>query len=144
MVRATGSASLFASLVIAAAIVAPACGGDTAADDAIDVADPVDAPPTPDATPLPPPPDAEPPPPPDAILSFACTLEEIQPILTCVQENCLDNLSAECVTLNCGLLVLGLSPDCRDCVLTGVATGDLQETAAACVDGPALPGGIGG
>ena len=88
------------------------------------------------------PPDAEPPPAPDAILSFACTIEEIQPIFTCVQENCLDNLNVECVTINCGLLVLGLSPSCRDCVLTGIATGDLAETAGACVSG--LPGGIGG
>ncbi len=140
MVRVAGCVSF----VIAAAIVVPACGGDTAADDGIvdDTVVTADAEPAlPDAMPIVLP-DAEPPPAPDAILSFACTLEEIQPIFACVQENCLDNLNAECVALNCGLLVLGMSPSCRECVLTGIATGDLAETAGACVSG--LPGGIGG
>jgi hypothetical protein len=147
------SLSLFAptrllALACAGTLVAAGCGDESNLDDSVDVVDSADgdpdAEPLPDAEPPPPLPDAEPPPPPDAIISLACSLEELQPILTCAQESCIDDLTAECVALNCGLLLLGLSPSCRECALTAIASGgDLAAIAGACISGPDL-GGLGG
>jgi hypothetical protein len=57
---------------------------------------------------------------PDAAISLACTLEELQPIFMCVQTSCANDLTLSCITTRCGLLVLGLSPSCRQCVITGI------------------------
>ena len=138
------------ALAGAVALVFVGCGGGNPADDSTDSpdnsdVDPPDSQPVPDAEPPPPPPDAEPPPAPDAIISFACTLAELQPILGCAQENCLNDLTAECVALNCGLLLFGLSDTCRDCALTAIASGgDIGAIAGACISGPDIGGGLGG
>lgn len=93
---------------------------------------------TPDAVPLPPDavviPDATPLPP-DAIITVACTLEEIQPLGECAIDNCSTDLTATCFATNCFAELFGLSPSCRDCLITGVASGDLATTVAACVSG---------
>ena len=113
----------------------PAASGDVSAD----AAGPVDGAVVVDAAP--PPPDSEPPSP-DA-LQLACTLEELQPIIACAAAECSGDLTAECVTANCGLLLLGVSPGCSSCILTAVVGGDLAAAAAACGAGD-VGGGLGG
>jgi hypothetical protein len=77
---------------------------------------------------------------PDAAIALACTIEELTPIFTCVQTSCAMDLTLTCITTRCGLLVLGLSPSCRTCVLTGLTSGDIATTTAACISGlPTIP-----
>ncbi len=77
--------------------------------------------------------------PPDAPIALACTIAELTPIFTCVQTSCAMDLTLACVTTRCGLLVLGLSPSCRTCVLTGLTSGDIAATTAACISGLPTP-----
>ena len=69
-------------------------------------------------------PDAEPEPT-DPFDNLACSLEEILPIVECVFSNCADSFedgtTLTCVALSCGLLLLGLSPECSECVLAGLS-----------------------
>lgn len=99
------------------------------------------------SVPVPPPADADVPtvydaapvetPPDDLPVELACSIDEVQPILTCVTDNCLDSIAdgtlLTCVTFSCGLLLLTLPPDCSQCILTGLTnpTGALD----ACVSG---------
>lgn len=76
---------------------------------------------------------------PDAAIALACTIEELTPIFTCVQTSCAMDLTLTCITTRCGLLVLGLSPSCRTCVLTGLTSGDIATTTAACISGLPTP-----
>ena len=76
---------------------------------------------------------------PDAAISLACTLEELQPIFMCVQTSCANDLTLSCITTRCGLLVFGLSPSCRQCVITGISSGDVATTLGACVSGLPMP-----
>ena len=76
---------------------------------------------------------------PDAAITLACTIEELTPIFTCVQTSCAMDLTLTCITTRCGLLVLGLSPSCRTCVLTGLTSGDIATTTAACIAGLPTP-----
>lgn len=108
-------------------------------------------------------PDSAPPvdsatPPADAPL-IACTLEEIQPIVECASDACvmlpdaglpggdasLPDASlpdpgelATCIVTNCGVLVFGVSPECRGCLLAGVSM-DLETIASSCAPGVMLP-----
>ena len=117
------------------AVVAFACGDNRAA--------PIDA--APDAEPLPLPIDARvvqldgPVATPDAAITLACTIAELTPIFTCVQTSCAMDLTLACITTRCGILVLGLSPSCRTCVLTGLTSGDIATTTAACISGLPTP-----
>jgi hypothetical protein len=76
---------------------------------------------------------------PDSSITLACTLQELQPIFTCVQTGCATDLTLACIATKCGLLVLTLSPSCRQCVITGLTSGNIGTTTAACVSG--LPNG---
>ena len=87
-------------------------------------------------------PDAEPES--DPLDDLACSIEEILPIVECVFTNCLDSFSdgtaLTCVALNCGLLLLGLSPECSQCVLAGLA--DPSSALDSCLlgsDDPDFP-----
>lgn len=104
-------------------------GADAASASSIDA-----APIPPDATP--PSPDAEP----DTTelpIELACSIDELQPVLECVTENCVDSLSdgtiLTCVTFSCGLLLLTLPPACSQCLLTGLS--DPSSALDACVLG---------
>ena len=80
-----------------------------------------------------------PPPAPDAAIALACTIDELTPIFTCIQTSCAMDLTLACITTRCGILVLGLSPSCRTCVLTGLTSGDIAATTAACISGLPTP-----
>jgi hypothetical protein len=89
--------------------------------------------------------DASPPtPPPDPgsdpsglPVDLACTLDELQPIIQCVTDNCLDsfadNTTLTCVTFSCGLLLLGLPPECSQCLFSALS--DPASALDACVLG---------
>jgi hypothetical protein len=92
-----------------------------------------------DAEPIPEP-DAEPTPVPDPgdfPIELACTLEDVQPILECVTDNCLDSLAdgtlLTCVTFSCGLLLLTTPPECTQCIFAGIT--DTSMALDACVLG---------
>jgi hypothetical protein len=80
-------------------------------------------------------------------IEVACTLDEVQPILQCVVDNCLDAQDqpggiAGCVALACGLQLLTLPPDCAQCVLTALG-GNFEDIADQCISGlPDLGGGL--
>ena len=94
------------------------------------VADPPDATIVPDAAPIVP--DATP------GIELACTLEDIQPLIQCVTDNCIESLSdgtiATCLAINCGILLLSMPPECTQCILAGVS--DPASALDACVTGP--------
>ena len=126
--------------ILACVFLCAACSDDMAPGDQVASADAgtvevIDAaPPLPDATP--PGPDAEP----DSTelpIELACTLDELQPVLECVTENCADSFAdgstLTCVTLSCGLLLFALPSDCSQCLLTGLA--DPSSALEACVLG---------
>lgn len=95
---------------------------------------------------------------------FACTLEELTPIFECAQMACvmlpdasiglpdggvpeagLPDASvpdpaelASCILTNCGLLIFGVSGDCRGCLLAGVSM-DLDVIAMSCAPGVPVP-----
>lgn len=73
----------------------------------------------------------------DVPVELACSLDEVQPILACVTDNCLDSIADNslltCVTLSCGLLLLTLPPDCSQCILTGLT--DPGSALDVCVSG---------
>lgn len=69
---------------------------------------------------------------------FACELTELEPLFTCVSTNCADDLSTTCFLTSCGLLLLGLSNECRTCLITAVTGQDPAMTAEAC--GISIPG----
>ena len=72
----------------------------------------------------------------------ACTLEEVSPIFQCGLDNCTMVTSASeiaaCLLTNCGLLLLGVSPGCRECMLAGLTT-DLGAITDSCVSGLPTP-----
>lgn len=76
--------------------------------------------------------------PPDAVITVACSWAEIAPILTCAQDNCLNDLSVACVTAHCALLVLDLSPSCQQCVFAIVTSGNLNGATEECVSLPTM------
>lgn len=72
-------------------------------------------------------------------IEVACTLDDIQPVLQCVADNCLGSQNqpggiAGCVALSCGAQLLALPPDCAQCVLTALS-GNFGDIADQCVDG---------
>ncbi len=73
----------------------------------------------------------------DLPVELACTLEDVQPILSCVSENCLESVSdgtlLTCVTLSCGLLLLTTPPECSQCILAGIS--DASTALDSCVLG---------
>lgn len=95
---------------------------------------------------------------PDA-LGLACTVQDLQPLFTCATTNCLDftpdfdggldggggfdpTQILSCVAQRCGLLVFGLPPMCRTCVLSGLAglaSGSFDGVLANCVSQPPPP-----
>ena len=134
--------AVWMSVVLTSGLVGcttPSASDDDATDALDDSAEQVDAAAEIDAAP--PPPDAAPLPP-DA-LQLACTLEELQPIIACAVAECSQDVTTECVTSNCGLLLLGVSPECSSCILTAVVGGDIAAAAGACGAGD-VGGGLGG
>lgn len=75
----------------------------------------------------------------DGGISLACSIQELTPVFTCAQTACASDPTLTCVLSNCGLLLFGLSPSCRQCVVTGLTSGDLATTLAACVTGVPTP-----
>lgn len=82
------------------------------------------------------PPDASPP---DAATSadappfqLACTLEDLQPVLTCAVNSCAQDPTFTCLLASCGLTLLTLPATCRDCLLTAFTSQDVATTLAAC------------
>ena len=73
----------------------------------------------------------------DFPVELACSLDDVQPILECVVDNCLDSIADNnlltCVTLSCGLLLLTMPPECSQCILTGLT--DTSMALDACVTG---------
>jgi len=77
----------------------------------------------------------------DTGISFACTLEELQPIGECAQANCTDTINLDagidptalvtCITTNCWMQLLAVSPGCRECLTTAVG-GNLNDILAQC------------
>jgi hypothetical protein len=94
----------------------------------------------------------------DGGLSFACSLEELTPIAECARDNCVmlpdggvgpdaslpdPGELAGCILTSCGTLLIGVSPECRNCLIAGVGM-NLEEIAMACANGlPMLPDGGG-
>lgn len=78
-------------------------------------------------------------------VELACSVDEVQPILTCVTDHCLDSIAdgnlLTCVTLSCGILLLTLPPDCSKCVVSGLTnpSGALDACASGLGD---LGGGL--
>lgn len=74
-------------------------------------------------------------------IELACSIAEIQPILQCVFENCLDEFGGDtfqtCITSNCAALFLGLSAECMQCVVSGIS--DPSSALDVCVSGFELP-----
>jgi len=70
-------------------------------------------------------------------VELACSLDDLQPVVTCVSDNCIDAFAdgtlLTCVTINCGLLLLTLPPECSQCLLTGLT--DTSMALDACVLG---------
>ena len=70
-------------------------------------------------------------------IELACTLEDVQPLIECVTDNCLASLSdgtlTTCLALNCGLLFLTMPPDCTQCILAGLT--DPASALEVCVSG---------
>lgn len=114
-----------------------AVGADANAATWLDAAPLPDASRPPDATPTAAPDAAQPPFPGDLPVELACTLDDVQPILECVTENCVDSLSdgtlLSCVTFSCGLLLLTTPPECTQCLITGLS--DSSMALDACVLG---------
>ena len=75
----------------------------------------------------------------DGGVSLACSIEELTPVFTCAQTSCASDPTLTCVITHCGILVFGLSPSCQQCVITGLASGDLATTVAACISGLPTP-----
>ncbi len=101
-------------------------GADGAVGSSVDAAVPADAnPPSADAESNDPP------------IEFACSLDELQPIIECVTDNCLEDIAdgnlATCVTFSCGLLFLTLPSDCSQCLLAGLSGSSMALDA--CVTG---------
>ncbi len=129
--------TLQTSLALLLCVCVAACGDDWVRDGDVAGAD-AGGTSFPDATP--PAPDAEPEstnPLDDLPVDLACTLEEIQPLIECITDNCLESISdgdvATCVAINCGLLLLGLPQECTQCVLAAIA--DPSNALDACVLG---------
>lgn len=95
-------------------------------------------------------------------LTLACTIEDLQPLFSCATTNCLNFTPPDfdgglggdggsgfdptqilsCVAQRCGLLVFGLPPACRTCVisgLAGLASGSFDGVLANCVSQPPPP-----
>ena len=90
--------------------------------------------------------------------SFACTLEELTPIAECAAAACVSlpeggipegGIAADaslpdpgelatCILTSCGTLLLGVSADCRTCLIAGVGM-DIDEITMRCTDGIAIP-----
>jgi hypothetical protein len=129
------SVAILASVFLSAGCSDDMTLGDQVAGADAGIAGTIDAAPTrPDASP--PSPDAEP----DTTelpIELACTLEELQPVIECVTENCADSFAdgsiLTCVTFSCGLLLLGLPPDCSQCLFAGLS--DPSSALDACVLG---------
>ncbi len=70
-------------------------------------------------------------------IELACTLEDVQPLIECVTDNCLESLSdgtlTTCLALSCGLLFLTMPPDCTQCILAGLT--DPASALEVCVSG---------
>lgn len=75
----------------------------------------------------------------DGGISLACSIAELTPVFTCAQTACASDPTLTCVITHCGILVFGLSPSCQQCVITGLASGDLATTVAACISGLPTP-----
>ncbi len=70
-------------------------------------------------------------------IELACTLEDVQPLIECVTENCLESISdgtlTTCLAFSCGLLFLTMPPDCTQCILAGLT--DPASALEVCVSG---------
>lgn len=70
-------------------------------------------------------------------ITLACTLEDVQPLIECVTENCLESLSdgtlTTCLAVNCGILLLTMPQECTQCILAGVS--DPSSALDVCVSG---------
>ncbi len=75
----------------------------------------------------------------DGGVSLACSIQELTPVFTCAQTACASDPTLTCVLTNCGILLFALSPSCQQCVITGLTSGDLATTVAACVAGVPAP-----
>jgi hypothetical protein len=129
------TASRISVAILACGFLVGACGDnwmrgdDIAGADGSIVGAPDGAPILPDATP--PSPDAEP----DIDLpGLVCSLDDVLPVIECVVENCLDSFAdgsaLTCVAFSCGLLLLGLPPECSQCILTALS--NPEEALDAC------------
>lgn len=112
-------------------------GADANVSSWLDAAPAPDASRPPDATPTPAPDAAQTPLPGDLPVELACTLDDVQSILECVTENCVDSIAdgtlLTCVTFSCGLLLLTTPPECTQCLITGLS--DTSMALDACVLG---------
>ena len=135
------SASRISVAILCCVFFASACSDDTVGEDgsftgadAGSASFPDAAPSIPDASPPTPQPDPDPT---ELPVDLACTLDDLQPILQCVTDNCLDSFADDstltCVTLSCGLLLLGLPSECSQCLLSALA--DPASALDACVQG---------
>ena len=78
----------------------------------------------------------------DAAPMFACTLEELQPIGQCAQDNCSGTIGLDagldttaiitCITTSCWQQLLAVSPSCRNCLTNAVSGGSLQDILGQC------------
>lgn len=75
----------------------------------------------------------------DGAIGLACSIEDLTPLLTCAVTECADDATLTCVLTSCALLLFALPPDCQQCILTGLTSGDLATSLAACVSGLPTP-----
>ena len=72
-------------------------------------------------------------PPVDAIVSLACSTQDITPILQCAATNCATMLTVACVEQNCALDFIELPTGCQQCLIGAASGGSLSAAAASCV-----------
>ncbi len=78
----------------------------------------------------------------DAAPAFACTLEELQPIGQCAQDNCMGTIGGDagldttalmtCIATSCWQELLAVSPSCRNCLTNAVSGSSLQDILSQC------------
>ena len=86
-------------------------------------------------------------------IMLACTVEELMPIAQCAADNCImlpeggiggdaalpdPGALAACIIGNCGGLLLGVSPACRNCLIAGVGM-NIDEITMQCASGLPMP-----
>ena len=73
-------------------------------------------------------------PPVDAIVSVACTTQELSPIIQCAVTNCATTLTLTCVEEHCISQFASLPTACQTCLIGAAAGGSLSAAEASCVN----------